>query len=93
MKPSTIITRLLFNKLNRSVARDENTRAREAKQAADQALHDEARANFLNWCEQVGDEHPLVAQTIAELTKVNESLTLTQATKAKRYNAIFTNAW
>ena len=93
MKPSTIITRLLFNKLNRSVARDENARAREAKHAAEQAVHDEARANFLNWCEQVGDEHPLVAQTIAELTKVNESLTLTQATKAKRYNAIFTNAW
>jgi hypothetical protein len=93
MKPSTIITRLLFNKLNRSVARDENARAREAKQAAEQAVHDEARANFLNWCEQVGDEHPLVVQVVTELNKVSDRLTLTEATKAKRYNAIFTNAW
>jgi hypothetical protein len=93
MKTSTIISRLLFNKLNRSIARDENARIREAKQAAEQAAHDEARASFLAWCEQVGDEHPLIIQTMAELTKISESLTLSQATKAKRYNAIFTNAW
>jgi hypothetical protein len=88
-----MIKRLLFCKMNRAIAREETARIREEKQAAEQAIHDENRNNFLRWAEQVGDEHPLAVQTAMELEKVNNSLSLTQATKARRVNAIFSNAW
>jgi hypothetical protein len=88
-----MIGRLAFNKLNRAIARDETARLREEKQAVEQALHDEARLNFLQWIEQVGEEHPLVVQTAAELEKVENALSMTAATKTRRVNAIFSNAW
>jgi hypothetical protein len=88
-----MIGRLAFNKLNRAVARDENARIREEKQAAEQEFYDEQREQFISWSRLQGEDHPLVTETALECEKINNNLTWSQGVKTRRYNSLFANAW
>jgi hypothetical protein len=89
MKLSTIFNRILSNKISRSINQYERTQ----QKACEQAYYDDIRRQFCEWADKQPDNHPIMDKVVFECNKLQNNITLSDAVKMKRYNAIFSNAW